>query len=71
MPLLIWGGTAIVLIGLAGLIWTIIQVARARSEDLDDEALRQRLQKLVPVNLGALFVAAFGLIVVIIGLVLG
>ncbi|MBM1813604.1 hypothetical protein [Pseudosulfitobacter pseudonitzschiae] len=69
--LLIWAGAAISLIGLAGLVWCIIRVARAKRAQLDDEAMRAVLQSVVPLNLGALFVSAFGLMLVVLGIFLG
>ncbi|WP_254655974.1 hypothetical protein [Sulfitobacter sp. 20_GPM-1509m] len=69
--LLIWAGAAISLIGLAGLVWCIIRVARAKRSQLDDDAMRAVLQSVVPLNLGALFVSAFGLMLVVLGIFLG
>ena len=69
--LLIWVGAAISLIGLAGLMWCIIRVARAKRAQLDDDAMRAVLQSVVPLNLGALFVSAFGLMLVVLGIFLG
>lgn len=71
MQMLIWSGAVVVLVGLAGLIWCILKVAAARRENLSDDALRQRLGALVPVNLGSLFVCAIGLMMVVIGIALG
>ena len=71
MAILIWIGTALSALGLAGLIWCIAQALRARRAELDDSALRIRLQRLVAWNLGALFTSMLGLMLVIVGLVLG
>ena len=70
MEWLVWTGTGITLLGCAGLILSVILIARIRAENLEDQAMRERLNKVIPVNLGALLCAAFGLMVVIIGLVL-
>ena len=59
------------LIGLAGLVWCIIRVARAKRAQLDDDAMRAVLQSVVPLNIGALFVSAFGLMLVVLGIFLG
>ena len=69
--LLIWGGVALSLGGLAGLIWCIIFVARARKANLTDEELKARLQKALPLNLGSLFLSVIGLMLVILGIFLG
>ena len=71
MAILIWIGTALSALGLAGLVWCIAQVLRARRAELDDSALRARLQRLVAWNLGALFTSMLGLMLVIAGVILG
>ena len=65
---LIWGGAALSLLGLAGLIWCIIHVSRAKRAGLDDAAMRAVLQRVVPMNLGALFTSVLGLMLVILGI---
>lgn len=67
---LIWGGAAVTLLGLAGLIWCIAKVASAKRAGLADDALRARLQRVVALNLGALLVSALGLMMVIVGIFL-
>ena len=71
MEALVWIGTAVSLAGIAGLVWCILAVARARRAGLDDAALRTRLQQVVAWNLGALGVSALGLMLVVLGLFLG
>jgi len=71
MDWLIWLGALISLIGLAGLVWCIVLVARARRANLSDEEMRARLQKVMPLNLGALFVSVTGLMLVVVGIMLG
>ncbi|WP_168713261.1 hypothetical protein [Cochlodiniinecator piscidefendens] len=70
MELLIWGGAAISVIGLAGLVLCIIFVAKAKKSGLDDDALRAKLQKAVALNLGALLLSMFGLMLVVVGIFL-
>ncbi len=70
MEILIWGGAAISLIGLVGIVWVIVTVAKARRAGLEDAALRARLQKVVVVNLGALFLSVIGLMLVVVGVLL-
>ncbi|MEO0937126.1 MAG: hypothetical protein AAFY38_03130 [Pseudomonadota bacterium] len=65
---IIWSGAGLSLIGLLGLIWCIIRVARARRAGLSDEDLRAVLQKVVPLNLGALCISMLGLMLVIVGI---
>lgn len=66
--IIIWSGAGLSLIGLIGLIWCIIRVARARRTGLSDEEMRAVLQKVVPLNLGALCVSMLGLMMVILGI---
>lgn len=69
--LIVWAGVAVSVLGLMGLIWSIIRVARARRTITDDEALRTEIQKALPINLGALFLSVIGLMMVMIGIFLG
>lgn len=71
MESLIWIGAAISVMGLGGLIWCIIKVARAKKAGLTDDALRDAVHKVMPLNMGALFVSVIGLMMVILGIFLG
>ena len=69
MEMLIWIGTAVTLVGLVLLIWCIREVAKAKRAADDEEALRVRLQSVLPINLGALGLSAMGLMLVVLGIV--
>lgn len=71
MDMLIWIGAAVSLIGLTGIIYCVVSVARAKRAKLEDDEMRARLQKVVSWNLGSLFVSAIGLMMVIVGIFLG
>ena len=71
MDLLIWSGAAATMIGIAVLIWCIASVLRARRSELADAELREHLRRLLPVNLGALFLSMIGLMLVVVGVLLG
>ena len=71
MEILIVAGAVVTLAGLAGLVWCILRVARARKAGLDDAALRAVMQKTVALNMGALFLSVIGLMLVVVGLLLG
>lgn len=71
MDILIWVGTAISGLGLAGLVWCITTAMKARRAELPDEELRAKMQKVVAVNMGALLLSVFGLMIVVIGIFLG
>ncbi|NNE51082.1 MAG: hypothetical protein HKN30_01610 [Sulfitobacter sp.] len=70
IDLVIWSGVAISLLGLLGLIWCIVKVARAKRARLPDDKMRAVLQSALPLNLGALFLAVIGLMMVIVGIFL-
>lgn len=71
MDVLIWLGTGVSLVGLAGLVWCIVRVWKARKAGLSEEALRAELQKVVPLNTGALLLSVMGLMLVALGIALG
>lgn len=66
--ILIWTGAFVSFIGLCGLVWCIIFIARARKAKLSDEDMRARLRKAVPLNMGSLFLSVIGLMLVVIGI---
>ena len=71
MEILVWIGAAVSLVGLLGLVYCILRVARAKRAGLDDDALRAEVQKVVPLNMGALMLSVLGLMMVILGISLG
>lgn len=70
MEWMVWVGTAISIAGLVGLMWCILRVWRARKAKLDDEALREVIRGVVPINMAALFASVIGLMMVILGIFL-
>ncbi|RCW84176.1 hypothetical protein [Paracoccus lutimaris] len=68
---LIWGGTALTMLGLAALLWCIVTAARAKRQNLDDEAMRAVMRRVVVVNMAALAGSVFGLMFVVLGIMLG
>ena len=68
MEWLVWIGAAISLLGLMGLVMSILRVNRARKSGLSDEELRAAVQAAMPLNLGSLFMSVIGLMVVMVGL---
>jgi hypothetical protein len=48
----------------------VVTVFRARKAKLDDAAMRAVLQRVLPRNLGALFLSIIGLMLVIVGIFL-
>ncbi|WP_109464016.1 hypothetical protein [Albibacillus kandeliae] len=70
LDIVIWVGAALSLAGLAGVIWCILKVMKARRAGLTDEQLRAVLARVLPINLGALFVSVLGLMMVVAGAIL-
>ena len=70
MVWLVWIGTGLTLTGLLGLIWCILATIKARRATKDDAILRQKMQKIVTLNMGALLVSALGLMAVVTGIFL-
>jgi hypothetical protein len=71
MQALIWAGSIMTLIGVAGLGYCVQRALRARRGGLDDPAMRAELQRVVVINMAALGVSALGLALVVAGIVLG
>jgi hypothetical protein len=70
MAIMIWVGAALAMLGVAGLIFCILQAMRAKREGLTGAAMQARLQKVVAWNVGALAVSGLGLMLVIVGVIL-
>jgi hypothetical protein len=70
MEYLIWGGAALSMLGVIGLIWCILLALQAKRSGLPDDQMKARLQKVVALNLAALAISALGLMAVVIGIIL-
>ncbi len=71
MEIIVWIGAALSALGLCGIIYSIVAVARAKRAGLSDEALRARVSTILPINLIALFISMIGLMAVVVGVLLG
>jgi len=69
--IMIWAGVAMSLAGLAGLVWCILRVGRARRAKISDDEMRAVLKTVLPINLGALGLSVLGLMLVGLGVFLG
>jgi hypothetical protein len=69
MEIMVWIGTGLTLLGLAGLVWCIVLALRAKRSGLPDDQIKARLQRVVTLNLGALAVSAIGLMFVVFGVI--
>lgn len=71
MEIIVWIGATLSVLGLCGIGYSIVAVTKAKRAGLTDEELRARIAKILPINLGALFVSMIGLMAVIVGVMLG
>ena len=69
--LIVWGGAALSLAGLFGLVWCILRVVKVRKTGISDNELRVTVQRVLPWNLASLFLSVIGLMLVILGISLG
>lgn len=69
--IIVWIGAGVSVLGLVGLVWSIIRVIGAKKHAKTDEDIRDAVQKALPLNLGALFLSVIGLMLVIVGIFLG
>ncbi|WP_299666171.1 hypothetical protein [uncultured Ruegeria sp.] len=69
--IIVWGGAALSMAGLIGLIWCILRVMKARKANLTDDELRAAVQGVLPWNLASLFLSVLGLMMVIVGISFG
>ncbi|MEY1555889.1 hypothetical protein AB3Y40_09670 [Yoonia sp. R2331] len=70
MEWLVWIGAMVSVLGLVGIVLSVVLVIRARRAELDDDALRAKLNRVLPLNLGALFLSVIGLMMVVLGVLL-
>ncbi|WP_342071676.1 hypothetical protein [Yoonia algicola] len=71
MEIVVWIGAALSVVGLCGIIYSIVAVTRAKRANLPDDELRARISKVLPINLLALLISVIGLMAVVIGVMLG
>jgi len=70
MPNLAFFGLLMALLGLGGLGWCIAQGLRIRRAGLPPAEIHARLHRLLAVNLGSVGLAALGLAILVVGLLL-
>ncbi|MCU0815528.1 MAG: hypothetical protein MUF74_03315 [Cypionkella sp.] len=69
MEIMVWIGTGLTLIGVAGLIWCILLALKAKRSGLPDDQIKAQLQRVVTLNLGALAISGIGLMFVVFGVI--
>ena len=70
MEILVIAGAIISIIGLIGLLICIIKASQAKKEGGTREEMEAKLEPLIPLNLGSLFLSIIGLICVVLGVIL-
>lgn len=70
MEILIPAGAIISLIGLLGLVLCIVKAVKAKREGGTQAEMQAKLEPLIPLNLGSLFLSVIGLMCVILGITL-
>ena len=63
-------GAIVTLFGIAGLVYCIKIAINFRTKEIDDKETVAQLKRLVPINLGSVCVAAFGLMMVVVSLLI-
>lgn len=72
MQEMVWGGTAVTLIGVTLLIWCVRLASQVRHGAVaDPEAARAALTRVLYWNMAALGIATLGLMVVVVGILVG
>ena len=70
MDLLISIGAVISVIGLVGIVLSIVKVRGAKRDAANDEDLRAKIQAILPLNLGSFLLSIIGLMCVVVGVIL-
>jgi len=70
MDLLITIGAVISVIGLVGIILSILRVRAAKRDAANDDELKAKIQAVLPLNLGSFLVSVIGLMCVVVGVIL-
>ena len=70
LEFLVYLGGLLAAAGLAGVVYCLSAAFRIRRSAASDDEMRQRLGKLIPINLAAVMTAIFGIMVAAVGLIL-
>lgn len=71
MDYLIWTGALVSLIGMIGIFYCIYLALKAKRANLPEEEMRNRMQRVVLLNMAALLLSMVGLMMVVAGIILG
>jgi len=70
LDILIYIGSFVSVLGLIGLAYCVWLAISAKRAGLTDEAMKARLQKIVTLNMAAMGLSGFGLMMVVVGVLL-
>ena len=70
MEILIWIGTALTVAGILGLLWCVKLVLAIKKRNLPDADTKTAMQRVIALNMAALFISAIGLMMVVVGVIL-
>jgi len=70
MEILVIIGAIISIVGLIGILICILKASKAKREGGTQEEMQAKLEPLIPLNLGSLFLSIVGLICVVLGVIL-
>lgn len=70
MEVLIWIGTALTVAGILGLLWCVKLVLAIKKRNLPDPETKTAMQRVIALNMAALFISAIGLMMVVVGVIL-
>lgn len=70
MEILIWIGTALTVAGILGLLWCVKLVLAIKKRNMPDAETKTAMQRVIALNMAALFVSAIGLMMVVVGVIL-
>ncbi|MEO5619347.1 MAG: hypothetical protein ACOH2M_02790 [Cypionkella sp.] len=70
MHYVIWSGAALTVLGIVGILYCVWLVLSIKRANLPDAEARAAMQRVVAVNMAALFVSFFGLMIVLVGVIL-
>ena len=70
MDLMVWTGVAITLAGLLGLAWCMLRAGAAKRAKLAGHEMARQLRTLIVMNVASFSIAAIGLTVVVVGILL-
>jgi hypothetical protein len=70
MEILIWIGTALTVAGILGLLWCVKLVLGIKKRNLPDAETKTAMQRVIALNMAALFISAIGLMMVVVGVIL-